>query len=218
MDISAYLREVYEHPNETLEPEENNLCRTSVEKPRSHPLCEGNLGILRKDMPQFSGSIVPRSTADELKDLGVLQENKFGGVDVSFLFLRLLKNLGYAAGKPELVYAGSLKPTQSEIIGSKVWKLVQDLQKNPDWPREIIQQCYGQKVHSPTSHLTEPVPISEDDFILDMHHRLAAIIAASDPSGSAFACVRRIPLKMKDLLKIARKFAHGMGIKSESGV
>jgi hypothetical protein len=126
--------------------------------------------------------------------------------------------LGYPPGKPELVYAGELIPTQKEIVASKVWELVKKLQKNPYWQREIVQQCYGQKVDSATQELTRPVPVSADLRLLDAHHRAVAILAAGEPSGSGLICVRRIPMKMEQLLEIAVDFARAIGIQSEKGV
>lgn len=214
MDIYRFLENLARDP----EPQANNLCQTMVKRPHPHPLCQGNLGILRKDMPQNSGSVVHESVADQLAKMGVLKPNEFGGVDVSFLFYIMLQNMEAPPGKPELVRAGSLKPTQSEIIASKVKTLVEQLRKNPNWEREVIEQCFGKKVHSPTTHLTGAIPISKDNYILDLHHRWSAMIAASRPTGNAFVCVRRITLTMRELLQIGKKFAQSIGIQSEAGV
>jgi hypothetical protein len=213
MDISRFLEQLAKE-----DEGKKNLCQTTVRIPQRHYLCEGNLGILRKDMPQNSGTAIRESIADKLEKMGVLKPNQFGGVDVSFLFYKMLANLGYPPGKPEIVRAGSLKPTQSDIIASKVKGLVQELRKNPNFEKEIIEQCFGKKIQSPTAHLTGAVPISEDNYIVDSHHRVSAIMAASRPSGNAFVCVRRIPLKMKQLLQIAQIFAKSIGMQSEAGV
>lgn len=220
MDIAEFLQrfKVHLHPDVLVKGEENNLCNSTVQEPRVHGLCEENLGILRKNMPQTSGFLIPNSVADKLKEMGVLKPNEFGGMDVSFLFLVLLKNLGVPPAKPELVRSGDLKAAQSEIVASKVWEIVQQLQKNPNWQRELIQQCYGKKVYSSTAHLTGPLLVSEEGYVVDGNHRMAAIIAASKPSGASFICVRRIPMNMRQLVEVANKFSSAIGIRSEQGV
>jgi hypothetical protein len=217
MDIRDVLRSFQDVP--VLEGEQNNLCHSTVARPTVHPLCRNNLGIKRERMPQFEGVPVPRSIADGLKELGVLVPNQFGGVNVDFLFLKMLRNAGFPPGSPELVYAGELQPTQNEVVLSNVWKLVQKLTSNPGWQKEVIEQCYGRTpVLSSTQAITSPILVSDDLMILDGTHRAAGIIAAGQPSGESLICVRRIPLTMKQLIDVATTFASNIGIQGKKGV
>jgi hypothetical protein len=207
MDIKQYL-----------EAQNPNLCLAIVDYPQPHALCENNLGIFRKDMPQLSSKIQPHSIAEQLKNVGVLVLNEYGGTDVTFLFLQALSNLGFPPSEPMLVPTGELKVTQNEVVVSSVLKIIAELEKK-DWQREIASRCESCSFpFSSGSPLTSPILVSSDGYVLDGMTRLSAINALGIPSGSAMICVRVIPMKMKNLVKFANQFATAMGMLAERGI
>jgi hypothetical protein len=168
-----------------------NLCDITI--PGTNLYCKGNKGIPREDMPQFKGYAKPGSIADKLP------KNNDGEVDTEAQFKVLLKKNGVAVSEPQEVPADQLKATQTELVGAKVAGMTKALEKEPNHPK-----------------ITAPIYVSNDGYVLDGHHRWAAVTSAAVASGKpAMMNIRVIDMPIKDLVKISNEFADQIGIQQK---
>jgi hypothetical protein len=165
-----------------------NLCQVTV--PGTNLYCDDNLGIKRKDMPQFKGKPVPGSRAEKMP------LNKDGEVDTEPVFREMLKEKGIKTTQTE-VAADQLKATQSELGGDKVIGMMGALEENPQHPS-----------------ITAPIYVSRDGYVIDGHHRWAAIVAynAAHPDAQIPMKVEAIDMDIKDAIPMCNQFAEDMGI------
>jgi hypothetical protein len=165
-----------------------NLCDVTV--PGTNLYCDDNLGIKRKEMPQFKGKPVPGSRAEKMP------LNKDGEVDTEPVFREMLKEKGITTTQTE-VPADKLKATQSELGGDKVVGMMGALEKDPNHPG-----------------ITGPVFVSRDGFVIDGHHRWAAIAAynAKYPEKQIPMKCEVIDMDIKDAIPMCNQFAEDMGI------
>ena len=171
------------------EPAPNiNLCDVTV--PGTNLYCDDNLGIPRDEMPQFKGNASPGSKA------AGMEADASGEVDTEPVFREMLKQKGIKTLQTE-VPADKLKATQKDLVGAKVVGMMGALEKDPNHPK-----------------ITAPIYVSRDGYVIDGHHRWAAIVAynAQNPD-------KQIPMKttvldqdIKDAIPMANKFAEDMGI------
>ena len=171
------------------EPAPNvNLCDVTV--PGTNLYCDDNLGIPRDEMPQFKGTAQPGSRA------AGMDADASGEVDTEPVFKEMLKEKGIKTLQTE-VPADKLKATQKDLVGAKVVGMMGALEKDPNHPK-----------------ITAPIYVSRDGYVIDGHHRWAAIVAynAQNPD-------KQIPMKttvldqdIKDAIPMANKFAEDMGI------
>jgi hypothetical protein len=168
-----------------------NLCDITI--PGTNLYCKGNKGIPREDMPQFKGYAKPGSIADKLP------KNSDGEVDTEAQFKVLLKRNGVAVSEPQEVAADQLKATQTELVGAKVAGMTKALETEPNHPK-----------------ITAPIYVSNDGYVLDGHHRWAAVTSSAVASGKpAMMNVRVIDMPIKDLVKISNDFADQIGIQQK---
>ena len=168
-----------------------NLCDITI--PGTNLYCKGNKGIPREDMPQFKGYAKPGSIADKLP------KNSDGEVDTEAQFKVLLKRNGVAVSEPQEVPADQLKATQTELVGAKVAGMTKALETEPNHPK-----------------ITAPIYVSNDGYVLDGHHRWAAVTSAAVASGKpAMMNVRVIDIPIKELVKISNDFADQIGIQQK---
>lgn len=176
-----------------------NLCKLHVKD--THLFCEGNRGIKRVNMPQLSGIPLPNTPADNLP------RNQRNEVDATNNFAEYLENKKQYKITEESVPAASLKATQNEIVGSKVayiWLATQDPES--DSYKTIIES---------------PIFISQDNYVLDGHHRWAAAVARAISQGALSKLVmkaKRVHVGIDQLVKDANEFARIFGIKEEAGL
>ena len=170
-----------------------NLCQVSV--PGTNLYCDGNKGIPREDMPQFKGTPEPGSQADKLP------KDKNGEADTEEFFKQMLEKQGIGVSEPHAVPADRLKATQSELVGVKVAGMEKALEDNPKNPA-----------------ITAPIYVSNDGYVLDGHHRWAAIVAynASHPKEQIPMNVRVIDEPIVPLVHRSNKFAETIGIKPKA--
>jgi hypothetical protein len=176
-------------------PEYFNLCEVSV--PGTNLYCDGNLGIDRNDMPQFKGDARPGSPASKLP------KNKNGEVDGEAFFKELLVKDGIKVDGPHDVPPDRLKATQMNMVGDKVAGMYKGLEENPQNP-----------------DLTAPIYVSNDGYVLDGHHRWAAIVAynAKHPDKPIPMKVNIIAEPIKPLVKRANEYADYIGIEKKAAV
>ncbi len=171
-----------------------NLCQVSV--PGTNLYCDGNKGIPREDMPQFKGTPEPGSPADKLP------KDENGEADTEEFFKQMLNKQGIKVSEPAAVPADRLKATQSELVGAKVAGMSKVL-ADPNHP------AYGK--------ITAPIYVSNDGYVLDGHHRWAAVVAhnASNPDNQIPMNVRVIDEPIEPLVKRSNKFAEEIGIRAK---
>jgi hypothetical protein len=165
-----------------------NLCQITV--PNSNLYCDDNLGIPREEMPQFKGKPQPGTPAADM------QVDEKGDVDTEPLFKKMLEEKGIKVVQTEIP-ADKLKATQSELVGAKVVGMMGALEENPNNPG-----------------ITAPIYVSRDGYIIDGHHRWAAIAAynASHPDSQIPMKVQVIDQDIKEAIPMCNKFAEEQGV------
>lgn len=171
-----------------------NLCNITI--PGTNLYCKGNKGIPRQDMPQFKGTPIAGSPADSLP------KDRSGQVDTEQFFKKLLKKKGIKITKPVSISPDRLKATQSELVGVKVAGMSKVLE-DPNHP------AYGK--------ITAPIYVSKDGYVLDGHHRWAAIVShnVANPKNPIKMDVRVIDSDIIPLVKASNDFAQKMGIRAK---
>ena len=165
-----------------------NLCQITV--PGTNLYCDDNLGIPREEMPQFKGKPQPGTPAADMP------VDKNGEVDTEPLFKKMLEEKGITVTQTE-VPADKLKATQSELVGAKVVGMMGALEENPEHPS-----------------ITAPIYVSRDGYVIDGHHRWAAIAAynAAHPDAQIPMKVQVIDQDIKDAIPMCNKFAEEQGV------
>ena len=171
-----------------------NLCQVTV--PGTNLYCDGNKGIPREDMPQFKGTPEPGSPADKLP------KDENGEADTEEFFKQMLNKQGIKVSEPTNVPADRLKATQSELVGPKV---------------AGMSKVLADPTHPAYAKITAPIYVSNDGYVLDGHHRWAAIVAhnASNPDNQIPMNVRVIDEPIEPLVKRSNAFAEQMGIRAK---
>ena len=165
-----------------------NLCDITI--PGTNLYCDDNKGIPREEMPQFKGKAVEGSRA------AGMETDKDGEVDTEPIFREMLKQKNVKVLQTE-VPADKLKATQKDLVGGKVIGMMGALEKDPNHPK-----------------ITAPIYVSRDGYVIDGHHRWAAIVAhnAKNPNNPIPMKSTVIDMDIKDAIPMANKFAEDMGI------
>jgi hypothetical protein len=171
-----------------------NLCQVSI--PGTNLYCDGNKGIERADMPQFKGTPQPGSPADKLP------KDESGEADTEEFFKQMLNKKGIKVSEPTSVPPDRLKATQSELVGVKV---------------AGMSKVLADKNHPAYGKITAPIYVSNDGYVLDGHHRWAAVVAhnAANPKNQIPMNVRVIDEPIIPLVKRSNAFAEQMGIRAK---
>lgn len=172
-----------------------NLCQVTV--PGTNLYCDGNKGIPRAEMPQFKGTPEPGSPADKLP------RDNSGEVDTEEFFKEMLEKDGVKVSEPTEVPPDRLKATQSELVGVKV---------------AGMSQVLDDPSHPAYEKITAPIYVSNDGYVLDGHHRWAAVVAhnAKHPDRPIPMKVRVIDEPIEPLVKRSNKFAEDIGIRPKA--
>lgn len=172
-----------------------NLCQVSV--PGTNLFCGDNKGIPRAEMPQFKGQPRPGSDADKLP------KDASGEVDTEEMFKQMLERDGISVSEPQSVPPDRLKATQSELVGVKV---------------AGMSKVLADKNHPAYGKITAPIYVSRDGYVLDGHHRWAAVVAhnASNPDDQIEMQVRVIDDDIEPLVQRSNKFAEEIGIRAKA--
>ena len=165
-----------------------NLCDITI--PGTNLYCDDNQGIPREEMPQFKGKAVAGSRAANM------ETDKSGEVDTEPVFREMLKQKGIKVLQTE-VPADKLKATQKDLVGEKVIGMMGALEEDPNHPK-----------------ITAPIYVSRDGYVIDGHHRWAAVVAynAKHPDNPIPMKTTVIDMDIKDAIPMANKFAEDMGI------
>jgi hypothetical protein len=165
-----------------------NLCDITV--PGTNLYCDDNLGIPRDEMPQFKGKAVPGSRAASM------DVDESGEVDTEPVFKQMLQQKGIKTLQTE-VPADKLKATQKDLVGGKVVGMMGALEKDPHHPK-----------------ITAPIYVSRDGYVIDGHHRWAAIVAynAAHPEEQIQMKTTVLDQDIKDAIPMCNQFAEDMGV------
>jgi hypothetical protein len=164
-----------------------NLCKITIEGTNLY--CDNNLGIPREEMPQFKGKPTPGSPASKM------ELDKNGNVDTEPVFKEMLKKKGIKTAQTKIP-SDALKATQSELVGTKVAGMAKALEKDPNNPG-----------------ITAPIYVSRDGYVIDGHHRWAAVTSNAIKQGKpANMEVIVIDEDAKNIIPMANKFAEEIGV------
>ncbi len=167
-----------------------DLCQVSV--PGTNLFCEVNKGIPRDKMPQLKGNPTPGSKAEKL-----IKDHK-GEVNGEDAFKDALKEQGVKMEK-KAIDASKLKSTQSQLVGAKVAGMMAALKKDPNH-----------------AAIRAPIFVSKDNYILDGHHRWAAVVGYSLSKGEAVPMdVIQVDMSAEELVDFTNKFADKLGIEQK---
>lgn len=168
-----------------------DLCQISV--PGTNLFCGMNKGIPRQEMPQLKGKPAPGTPASKL------QADPSGEVSIEKNFVEELKNKGVKLSKKSLD-ASELKATQNQLVGPKVVGMLSKLEKNPNDP-----------------DITAPIFVSKDGYVLDGHHRWAAMVGLNFKTDKPVRMnVIEVDMSIDDLVKFTNDFADSMGIRQKA--
>jgi len=172
-----------------------NLCQVTI--PGTNLYCDGNKGIERADMPQFKGTPRPGSPADKLP------KDENGEADTEEFFKKMLERDGIKVSEPQTVPPDRLKATQSELVGVKV---------------AGMSKVLADPNHPAYEKITAPIYVSNDGYVLDGHHRWAAVVAhnAANPDNQIPMNVRVIDEPIVPLVKRSNEFAEYIGIRAKA--
>ena len=177
-----------------------DLCQVSV--PGTNLFCAGKLrtkaypdGVPRIAMPQLGGKPVQGSEADKLPRNPWDQSE----VDGAPAFIEFLTSKGIRASIGT-ARASKLKASQSELVGSKVAAMMVDQSFDP---------------------AANPIFISRDGYVVDGHHRWAAVVGRDAEDGvlgnHSRMNVVRVNAPIAELLQIANKWSRQFGIHANAG-
>jgi hypothetical protein len=155
-------------------------------------------GISRLKMPQLGGKPVPGSEADKLP------RNPWDPteVDGAGVFKAYLASIGMRT-TDEVLSAAGLKASQREMKGVTVGKMMRD---------------YDAGSFNPAKN---PIFISSDNYVVDGHHRWAAVVgidARDGRLGDSTMNVVRVNAPIAEVLHIASLWAERFGIQQAAGV
>lgn len=171
-----------------------DLCKVTI--PGTNLFCGKNQGIPREKMPQLKGFPEKGSKADKLK------KNKDGEVSIEDVFRKSLEKAGHDIKKKKIDVT-KLKATQNQLVGTKIASMLDALKNKPE---------------NETKGIRAPIFISKDGYILDGHHRWAALVGLDLANGGGPDVkmdVLQIDLSAKELVKYTNNFANKMGIKQK---
>lgn len=182
------------------EAKDYDLCQVSVAG--GNMFCAESLrtkeypdGVPRLEMPQLGGKPVPGSEADKLP------RNPWdpSEVDGAAAFVTHLQGIGIKTERA-VVPAASLKVSQREMIGSKVAGIMRDTSFDP---------------------AKNPVFVSSDNYVVDGHHRWAAVVgrdAADGHLGDSTMNIVRVNAPISEVLHLANAWSQKFGIAQAAGV
>lgn len=113
-------------------------------------------------------------------------------------FIDLLESRGVKVTR-ETVAASSLKPIQSEISGSNSGQIMRRMESGED--------------KFSTDFDKSAIVISDDNYVIDGHHRWAAYLAREFKGSSTKANVIRIGMSHKEAIDVTRAWNAATGIK-----
>lgn len=214
-DVSVFLDKLHERVQEVSKKygkeavPDIDLCQVTVKG--TNLFCipavvhrgkdkEGKERGARFFMPQLKAVPIKGSRADKMP------KDENGEVDLQPLFREKLMEMGVKIedGKQK---ASFLRPSQEYLRADKVAGMVNSL-------RNFYLNREGRKMSPEGS----PIFISSDDYIIDGHHRWAAIVGVDledNKEGDIDMDIQRIDMPVSQLLRIANDFADEYGMERQ---
>lgn len=155
----------------------------------------------RSEMPQLRGFPRPNSIAARIP------VDAKGKVDVTAEFLAFLEHGGnddrlFHPLKSMQVEAGELRPSQNELLASKIAKHVGKMEN--DSKHRKFHQTYI---------------VSHDMRLLDGHHGWASVVVCDLlQETSTYVNIVKVPTDIDSLIKLAREFTRVIGIETKEGL
>ena len=179
-----------------------NLCKVSV--PNSNLFCAGNKGIPRAKMPQFKGEPVEGTQAWDVLQKAKEKDPTATEAEGEPYFRQMLADKGIKVTDAE-VPSESLKATQSELVGDKVLGMKSVLDAGPS--------------HPAYKKMTSPLFVSRDGYVVDGHHRWAAITAYNmeHPDNPLPLKTMIIDQDIDEAIETSNTFANEFGVAAKSG-
>jgi hypothetical protein len=178
-----------------------DLCQVTV--PGTNLFCVEKLrsaeypdGVPRIKMPQLGGVPLEGSPADKLPRNPWDPKEVDGGP----AFIEHLQTGLKIKVERGSVPAASLKASQAELVGSKVATMMVDKSFDPG---------------------RNPVFVSRDNYVIDGHHRWAAVVGRDTLDGvlgDKPMNIYRVDAPISEILQIANKWADDFGIRAAAGV
>ena len=176
------------------EAKDFDLCNVSVAG--SNLFCGDKLitkehpeGIPRVAMPQLSGEPVKGSEAEKLSKLQGTQNQ----VDAAKEFVKHLQEKGIKT-TTGTIEANKLKASQSQLSGQKISAMMNDRSFQPG---------------------KEPIFVTRDNYVVDGHHRWAAVVGRDLEDGTVNGdriSIVRIDAPISEVLQLANRFGTRFGI------
>ena len=200
--------------------ETTNLCDVTV--PGTNMFCGDPLetdehpnGIPRMEMPQLKSKPKPGSKAEELVKQGKLEQDSKGEVNVEDLFKAKLEEQGISMSEPKPMNVSELKATQNELKPSNIAFMVDVLMTATPPPHKDKEAEDKWKL---SEKLREPIIVSKDGYILDGHHRWAALVAldiANGGSGDIEMMVKQVDDTAEGLVEKTKNFTKDQGLQTK---
>ena len=215
---AAAERKVLEKLKSIGPKDDVDLCSISV--PGTNLFCAGNKQIPRDEMPQLKSTVVPGGKADKLVKAGKLDiDSKSGEVNTEGLFKTMLEKEGITMKDPEPRQVTSLKATQNQLVGSKVNMFAKVLAGDQPFEPGSGKFVGSADMKKWQDALREPIIVSKDGYILDGHHRWAALVQhdiANGGSGDVEMDVKEVDMGATELVDKTNKFTNDMGLQVKS--
>ena len=170
-----------------------DLCEISI--PGTNLFCGVNKNVPRKHMPQLKAKALPGSWAAKN-----LEADDKGEVNGEKEFVNYLQKKGVSVSDAKIP-ATELKSTQNQLVGQKVAGMYEALKKDPN-----------------IKGIRAPIFVSKDGYVLDGHHRWAAVVCYDMADGigkSVEMDVRVIDMEIGDLLDETNKFCKEVGLETK---
>ena len=184
-------------------PPSYDLCAVSV--PGTNLFCGKNKEIPRDNMPQLKTTAVPNTPAWK-KAEAIAKET--GGdpnkveVNAEQAFLAYLKEKNVEIQYDQTMAATEMKATQNQLNADKVAGMAWSLYSNP-------------ATKDPKHPLRQPLIVSADGYVLDGHHRWAALATYDIMQGNKNMSdipVIKVQMDIEDLVSLSNDFGDTYGL------
>jgi len=213
-----------------------NLCDVTV--PGTNLFCADNKGIPRAEMPQLKSKPWAKGEKEPWvlnKETGEWEPTKFEETDEEYeqrvpasklpgapdevntedLFEAKLEELGIDMSEPQPMNVSDLKATQNELKPANVAFMVDVLMTATPPPHDSEEE---RKKWELSEKLREPIIVSKDGYILDGHHRWAALVAldiANGGSGDIEMMVKVVEADAEELVEKTKEFTRDQGLQTK---
>ena len=216
--------------------ETTNLCDVTV--PGTNLFCADNKGIPRAEMPQLKSKPWAKGEKEPWvfnKETGQWEPTKFDETDEEYaervpasklpgapdevntedLFKAKLEELGIDMSEPQPMNVSDLKATQNELKPANVAFMVDVLMTATPPPHDSDEEREKWEL---SQKLREPIIVSKDGYILDGHHRWAALVAldiANGGSGDIEMNVKVVDDTAEGLVEKTNNFTRDQGLQTK---